>query len=230
MDTSYEKTKGHSEWLTPPEIIQALGPFDLDPCAPVNPPWRTARVMYSEKGLELPWFGRIWLNPPYGKEVSEWMRKMQGHTGIALVFSRTDTVWFQRDVLPYAKSAYWLKGRLRFCTIDGRPYHHNAGAPSVLLSYSEYDVHTLESAGLAGYHISLEQVCFITMEEGTWRELVRRTLVAVSEGKLENIYRHVRKSFPRKVTGNKHYKAKIRQTLQYHFERTGKGIYKIPEA
>jgi hypothetical protein len=24
------------EWLTPPEIIAALGQFDLDPCSPIN--------------------------------------------------------------------------------------------------------------------------------------------------------------------------------------------------
>ena len=27
-----------SEWLTPPEVIAALGEFDLDPCAPINRP------------------------------------------------------------------------------------------------------------------------------------------------------------------------------------------------
>jgi len=30
------------EWLTPPDIIKALGPFDLDPCAPIVRPWPTA--------------------------------------------------------------------------------------------------------------------------------------------------------------------------------------------
>ena len=35
------------EWLTPPEIIKALGPFDLDPCSPINRPWDTARKHYT---------------------------------------------------------------------------------------------------------------------------------------------------------------------------------------
>ena len=26
------------EWITPPEIIYDLMPFDLDPCAPITPP------------------------------------------------------------------------------------------------------------------------------------------------------------------------------------------------
>jgi hypothetical protein len=35
------------EWLTPQFIVQALGAFDLDPCAPVNRPWDTARTHYT---------------------------------------------------------------------------------------------------------------------------------------------------------------------------------------
>ena len=27
---------GKEEWLTPPEIVAAFGPFDLDPCSPIN--------------------------------------------------------------------------------------------------------------------------------------------------------------------------------------------------
>ena len=43
-------TDNHDEWLTPPEIIRALGPFDLDPCAPVNRPWDTANDHYLAAG------------------------------------------------------------------------------------------------------------------------------------------------------------------------------------
>lgn len=35
MNTSFEKSKNSTdEWYTPKEIIDALGEFDLDPCAP----------------------------------------------------------------------------------------------------------------------------------------------------------------------------------------------------
>lgn len=52
-------------WLTPPELLKALGAFDLDPCCPSRMPWRTAVTMYSplDNGLMAPWFGRVWLNP-----------------------------------------------------------------------------------------------------------------------------------------------------------------------
>lgn len=40
--SAHQKNGGHDEWLTPPEILLALGPFDLDPCAPIVRPWETA--------------------------------------------------------------------------------------------------------------------------------------------------------------------------------------------
>lgn len=49
MNKSYNMNidTGEKSWLTPPEIINALGPFDLDPCCPPPPtmPWRTATQM-----------------------------------------------------------------------------------------------------------------------------------------------------------------------------------------
>lgn len=46
-------------WLTPPEILAALGRFDLDPCSPEMRPWDTAARHYWRDGLELPWAGRV---------------------------------------------------------------------------------------------------------------------------------------------------------------------------
>jgi hypothetical protein len=59
---------GKSEWLTPPEIIAALGPFDLDPCAPVDRPWCTAATHYTihDDGLQQPWWGFCFMNPRMG--------------------------------------------------------------------------------------------------------------------------------------------------------------------
>lgn len=58
-------------WLTPPEIVHGLGPFDLDPCIPQQGmPWRTATRMLkpSDDGLKTPWpkSAFVWMNPPYG--------------------------------------------------------------------------------------------------------------------------------------------------------------------
>lgn len=74
MNTSFEKAKNSSdEWYTPPSIFESLGPFDLDPCAPVKPLWKIAKVNYSklDDGLSHEWHGRVWLNPPYSHPLIE---------------------------------------------------------------------------------------------------------------------------------------------------------------
>lgn len=38
------------EWYTPRFIIDSLGRFDLDPCAPSVPLFKTAEIMYNEFG------------------------------------------------------------------------------------------------------------------------------------------------------------------------------------
>lgn len=70
---------GEKTWLTPKSIIDALGPFDLDPCCPPQMPWSTAAEMICRpaNGLEVDWLGkRVWCNPPYGREAVPFLRKM----------------------------------------------------------------------------------------------------------------------------------------------------------
>src|SRR5690606_35113957 len=81
-------------WITPKQIIDRLGHFDLDPCACVPQPWPCAETQYQlpTDGLREPWFGRVWLNPPYGRKILPWIQKMAEHnSGVALLFVRTDT-------------------------------------------------------------------------------------------------------------------------------------------
>lgn len=88
-------------WLTPPAIIQALGEFDLDPCACLHQPWPTAKGHYTieDNGLLKAWAGRVWLNPPYGPETGRWLGRLAEHgNGIALVFARTETQMFFEHV------------------------------------------------------------------------------------------------------------------------------------
>lgn len=144
MDTTHEKLKGSEEWYTPPEIVKALGKFDLDPCAaPAGGPIH-AQVNYRKgpqpeftlgcdiigqhqtsygDGLEL-WItrmrwdrghSRVWLNPPYGKETGAWLKRMAEHAnGVALVFARTDTQAFFDHVWGKASGIFFLKGRMKF--------------------------------------------------------------------------------------------------------------------
>ena len=143
----------NDEWLTPPHILEPLGQFDLDPCSPITRPWDTATVHYNvhDDGLGRPWSGRVWLNPPYGRETAAWLKKLSDHgDGIALIFARTETLMFQRWVWDRADAILFLAGRLHFHYANGQRASANSGAPSCLVAYGAANAIALEKCGLAG--------------------------------------------------------------------------------
>lgn len=141
------------EWLTPPEVLEVLGSFDLDPCAPVNRPWEMARDHFTVDcdGLQREWKGRVWLNPPYGPETGKWLGRLAGHgNGIALIFARTETRFFFDHVWGRASAVLFLKGRLHFYHVDGSRAKANSGGPSCLVAYGLENVKVLAECGLEG--------------------------------------------------------------------------------
>lgn len=151
---------GKDEWLTPPWLIEQLGPFDLDPCAPITRPWDTAKKHYTiaDDGLQQPWDGLVWCNPPYA-HVSAWMGRMAAHNnGIALLFARTETKAWHEHIWPRAAAVLFLRGRLTFHHVDGRAGAANSGAPSALIAYGETAAHRLATDGhLLGKFIRLKE-------------------------------------------------------------------------
>lgn len=143
-------TENNDEWLTPPDLIKALGEFDLDPCAP-HPnkrPWAMAKNHYHAEmdGLKLHWKGRIWLNPPYGRETFEWLERLAEHkNGIALIFARTETRGFHEQIWNKANAIFFFQGRLKFHKVSGEQ-GNCANAPSCLVSYSNKDSLIIEKA------------------------------------------------------------------------------------
>lgn len=66
-----------------------------------------------------------WMNPPYGREIKHWVNKarreweLHGVRTVCLLPSRTDTGWFQNDVIPVLRgqidgSVDFIRGRLHF--------------------------------------------------------------------------------------------------------------------
>lgn len=145
------------EWLTPPHITDALGPFDLDPCAPhQRPDWTKARRWYTatDDGLTARWQQDelVWCNPPYSN-AQAWMAKLADHgAGIALVFARVETRWWFDHVWPAASGLLFLRGRLTFHRPSGEPAKagRNSGGPSVLIAYGSTSLSRLERSGLSG--------------------------------------------------------------------------------
>jgi len=149
-------TVGNDTWLTPRYIIQALGPFDLDPATPPNMPWPTATLMLTpqDDGLAVEWPKAKFTfhNPPYGRGTELWLEKAAKHgNGITLIFARTETAGFQEFVWkhPNTTGLFFISGRLKFCRIDGT-VAGSAGAPSVLVAYGAEARRRLERMAASG--------------------------------------------------------------------------------
>lgn len=144
------------EWLSPPEIIAALGQFDLDPCSPIDRPWDTAVKHYTvlDNGLDQEWEGRVWMNPPYGTECTKWMGKLATHgNGISLIFARTETAMFFQHVWPKADSVFFFEGRLFFHLVDAPNKERCLTHPHEWYLYNE----ELESKAMACKHCGVSK-------------------------------------------------------------------------
>ena len=116
--------------------ISSIFNFSLDVCAlPEN---AKCENYYTPKddGLSKPWMGGVWCNPPYGREISLWVKKAYEESQkeynsfvLMLLPARTDTKWWW-DWVQGKATLFFIKGRVKFGD-------HNVGAPfpSVLALY-----------------------------------------------------------------------------------------------
>ena len=93
----------------------------------------------------------MWLNPPYGRNVFQWLLRLSEHNdgGIALIFARTETKGFHEYIWNRAKGIFFFEGRLRFHHVDGNQ-GGTANAPSVLVTYTAYDYDIIKRASRNG--------------------------------------------------------------------------------
>ena len=112
------------EWYTPAtmveKVIELLGEIDLDPCSNPHPYQIPAKVHYTQEddGLSKERHGRVYMNPPYGREISKWTTKLESEyqsgnvtEAIALTPARVDTKWF-RGINKHPLC--FIHGRLKF--------------------------------------------------------------------------------------------------------------------
>jgi DNA N-6-adenine-methyltransferase Dam len=124
----HENSIGASDdWHTPPEPFEKLGVrFFLDPCAPLD---RThyfvpADRIYTKEddGLLQPWFGLVFMNPPFGGRRGHvpWLRKFFKHgNGVAICRAYTSSDWWHDVVLPNAETLLFPNGKTKFIRPDG---------------------------------------------------------------------------------------------------------------
>jgi phage N-6-adenine-methyltransferase len=123
---------GDNEWYTPPGYIEAvrkaLGTIDLDPASnDVAQQWIKARRYFTinDDGLKQQWRGRVWLNPPYSREmVPVFIDKLIDEidagrvtAAIMLTHNYTDTEWFLK-AQARCDAICFTKGRIKFTKPD----------------------------------------------------------------------------------------------------------------
>ena len=111
------------QWETPKDFfddLDALFHFTLDACAlPENA--KCEKYFTPEMdGLKQEWGGVVWCNPPYGREIGQWVEKgylsaKNGCTVVMLLPARTDTKWFHEYCyMNRFATVRFVKGRLKF--------------------------------------------------------------------------------------------------------------------
>lgn len=138
---------------TPNYLIEALGLFDLDPCAGENTKigsvnWWIGR---GENGLQNDW-GQLfaYCNPPFSeKEI--WIEKMLTHNnGILILPERGSAPWF--GPLAERLGCYFVMGKK--INFIGGPSSNNIG--SVLFPFGAEAVHRIFESGLPGHFVSVK--------------------------------------------------------------------------
>ena len=159
-----------NDWWTPPEIVKALGEFDLDPCAGVGQTPLAKRVYtLPQDGLCLPWEGRVFCNPPYGQNVGEWAKRMADHcNGILLIFARVETkawgwIWANADAILFPTR------RITFHRPDGSTANSGT-APSALCAYGLSNVEALRHSGIGGALVEYVSMIPGHKEDGLFEE------------------------------------------------------------
>jgi site-specific DNA-methyltransferase (adenine-specific) len=131
------------EWATPGDLFGRLDAefhFTLDPCATRQN--AKCRKFFDRKtnGLTQDWSNeRVFMNPPYGRLVGQWMRKARkaakgGALVVCLIHARTDTRWWHENVEGQANEVRFIRGRVRFERPQGLP-SVSAPFPSALVVY-----------------------------------------------------------------------------------------------
>ena len=162
MDNRQQKNEvvSSDEWYTPKWLIDTLGPFDLDPCAPMNPPFEIAKETFNieTNGLLWDWGDRskvVWLNPPYSsKLIRSFVEKLADHNnGIAIVVNRTDNLLFQEVIFPRAKSMIFMRHRVKFINPEGEARSPMFG--SCLIAFGDECDRRLRESGIEGKYVKL---------------------------------------------------------------------------
>lgn len=139
MKTKVHFSSASDDWPTPEDFFRAcdreFGPLRLDVCASAENAKCPRYFTREDDGLSKPWNGRVWMNPPYGREIGKWVKKAfeSAKSGakvvVCLLPARTDTAWWHDYVSQ--GSVRFIRGRLKF-----GGHKNSAPFPSALVVFT----------------------------------------------------------------------------------------------
>jgi len=124
---------GKTEYGTPTDIIErarrTMGGIDLDPASSKAFNKNVDALCFYDKesnGLLAPhWHGNVWMNHPYGKNNTLWIKKLiheyecgNVRQALCITWASLGSAWFS-DLLKYPQC--FLYKRPNFIGIDGKP-------------------------------------------------------------------------------------------------------------
>ena len=126
MNTRVMFSSNKDDWETPQWLFDKYDEiynFTLDVCANNVNHKCSKYFTLKDNGLTKVWDGRCWMNPPYGRNIKDWVEKAWNAVHIdktaeivvALLPARTDTFWFHEYIYnKYNTTIDFLKGRIKF--------------------------------------------------------------------------------------------------------------------
>lgn len=122
MNTDVMFSSKTDMWETPQDFFDKLDEefhFMLDVCATADSAKCDKFYTVEDDGLSQDWDETTWCNPPYGRQIGNWVKKAYwqhrefGSTIVMLLPARTDTAWFHDFILDKAEIRF-IRGRLKF--------------------------------------------------------------------------------------------------------------------
>lgn len=120
MNTNLHFSSETDLWSTPLMLFYTLNKefnFNLDVCATDENAKCDRYFTVKENGLKQKWSGRVWMNPPYGRDIPKWIKKAFDQRKnceviVCLIPARTDTQWWHAYIIQ--QEVRFIKGRLKF--------------------------------------------------------------------------------------------------------------------
>lgn len=131
---SHRQGTGENDWRTPSPYVERvrelLGGIDLDPATSPRAQNTVKAAQFhtaDDDELSKEWHGRVFLNPPYSRDLiplfaAKLINEYQaGHISeaVCLTHNFTDTNWFHR-LASVASAVCFTRGRIGFLAPDGR--------------------------------------------------------------------------------------------------------------